>query len=621
MRIVHVVRQFHPAVGGMEEVVRELAATQARAGHAVRVVTLNRIFNEQGTLAAREQLDDIEIVRVPFVGSTRYPIAWRVIRHIRDADVVHVHGIDFLFDYLAWTAPLHRRKLVVSTHGAFFHTPYAAALKQIYFRTVTRFSLSGYAGVAAVSAADEALFQTVRRRGIALIENGVNIVKFDSASATSPRKAMIALGRFSSNKRLDRVIAFFAAVHRADPEWRLIVAGRASDLSPEDLRRVAAEAGVADCVTVVSSPTTEDIRAHISGCSVFVSASDYEGFGLAAVEGMSAGLLPVLSPIAPFRRLIETTGVGLSVDFADCEEAAAQFLPRWQEFSKDYAAQRRAAINASAAYGWPGVGAQYETLYESVRGTKVRAILDVPVDVTTFSEATTLLDKRARLEKPDMVIFANAHTLNHASEDARTREALKKSIVLNDGVGVDIASRLLFGKGFPENLNGTDFVPAYLTRTRNKYRIFLLGGRPGIAERAAAHIAKIAPHHTIAGTCHGYLSPPETAGAIHRIRESRADILLIGLGDPKQELWLTEHLAETGCRLGVGVGALFDFMAEAVPRAPAWVRNARLEWAYRILQEPGRLWRRYFVGMPIFLFRVGRQWLTGARVSNAVEQS
>jgi alpha-1,3-mannosyltransferase len=91
------------------------------------------------------------------------------------------------------------------------------------------------------------------------------------------------------------------------------------------------------------------------------------------------------------------------------------------------------------------------------------------------------------------------------------------------------------------------------------------------------------------------------------------------MGDPKQELWLTEHLPQTGCRLGIGVGALFDFMAGAVPRAPAWMQSLRLEWLYRMMQEPRRLWRRYLVGMPMFLLRVGKQWIGGARVSGATE--
>src|SRR5439155_12563194 len=126
---------------------------QVAAGHRVRVVTLDRLFKStrKATLPARDAIAGAEIVRIPFIGSSRYPIAPSVIKFVRGADVVHVHGVDFFFDYLAWTKPLHRRRLVASTHGGFFHTQYAARLKQFYFFTMTRLSLRWYDGIAAVS--------------------------------------------------------------------------------------------------------------------------------------------------------------------------------------------------------------------------------------------------------------------------------------------------------------------------------------------------------------------------------------------------------------------------------------------------------------------------------------
>jgi alpha-1,3-mannosyltransferase len=291
MQIVHVVRQFHPSIGGMENVVWELATAQRQKGHQVLIVTLNRVFGDDSpvTLPARENLDGQDVVRIPFVGSSRYPLAWRVTRHIGGADIVHVHGLDFFFDFLAWTAPFHRRHLVVSTHGGYFHTGYAARLKRLYFPTVTRLSLSRYAGVATVSEADDRLFRSIRSRGISLIENGVNIDKYRDAAARAPAKAMIALGRFSSNKRLDRVIAFVAALRRHDPEWKLKIVGRAADLSAADVVSLADAAGISDSVEVFMSPAEVKIREIIGECSVVVSGSDYEGFGLAAVGRAVSG--------------------------------------------------------------------------------------------------------------------------------------------------------------------------------------------------------------------------------------------------------------------------------------------------------------------------------------------
>src|SRR5438132_10463492 len=170
MLIVHVVRQFVPSVGGLEDVVRELSKRQVECGFAVRVITLDRIFRaspaSSGTrLLAYETIDGVEIIRIPYWGSQRYPIATRVLRYIHAADVVHVHGIDFFFDFLALTKPLHRRRLVVSTHGGFFHTPHAPRLKSIWFRVVTSMSMRAYAGVAAVSNADFGRFKSIRRAG------------------------------------------------------------------------------------------------------------------------------------------------------------------------------------------------------------------------------------------------------------------------------------------------------------------------------------------------------------------------------------------------------------------------------------------------------------------------
>jgi alpha-1,3-mannosyltransferase len=622
MRIVHIVRQFHPAIGGLEGVVEALATAQVRKGHTVRVVTLDRIFNtpKAERLPRLERLNGIEIVRVPYFGSQRYPIAFSAIRHIRDADIVHVHAIDFFFDYLAWTAPLHGRKLVVSTHGGFFHTGFAARLKRLYFNTVTRLSLSWYAGVAAVGVADEKLFRSIRPHGVCLIENGVDVDKYAGASSPTPAKTLISIGRLSSNKRLDRVIRFFAALHRIDPEWSLQILGRAWDVSAKDLSDLAKSLGVADKVRILENPSDDLVRQAMASCSAFVSASAYEGFGLVLVEAYSAGLWPVVSPIPTFTRLVENTAIGTVVNFDDPDAAARHFLAEWSVVADDYSRIRHAGMTAASAFRWPAVSERYEDFYASVLGQNVRMILDVPILVKTTTEAADLLDRHFAGDKPAIVVFANAHTLNSTVIDGRVRSILDRSIVFNDGIGVDLASRLLFGKAFPENLNGTDFVPHYLRSSRHRFRVFLLGGQPGVAVSAASRLAEMAPQHEFVGSCPGYFAQSELPNILAHIRRSRADILLVAMGNPRQETWLNEHLRHTDCQLGFGVGGLFDFMAGAVPRAPTWMRTARIEWAYRLMQQPSRLWRRYLVQMPIFLIRVSRQWLAGARAPDVMSR-
>ena len=438
MRIVHVVRQFYPAIGGFESVVWELATRQAGDGHTVRVITLDRLFktDKAAKLAARETIAGIEIIRIPFVGSSRYPIAPAALKHIGDSDIVHVHAIDFFFDFLAWTKPLHHKKLVVSTHGGFFHTSFAARLKQIYFATVTRVSMVWYDGVAAVSTIDQSQFSRIRARGLVCIENGVNISKFTDAASRHPVKSMIWIGRFSDNKRLDRLILFLAALLRRDADWRLTIAGQPWDLDVRQLHGLAHACCVRDALTIVESPEDAEIRKLIGSCSIIVSCSEYEGFGIAAIEGMSAGLFPLLSKIAPFERLIANSGVGLNMNFDEADGAAAAFSERWQEAAEDYSSSRKKSMAAASRHSWEHVSQRYQSFYDDVLGAKRRTILDVPVFVGTRAEAVDKIDAEYDKASSTIVAFANANALNVASSDDRFCAVLKRCLVMNDGVRV-----------------------------------------------------------------------------------------------------------------------------------------------------------------------------------------
>jgi alpha-1,3-mannosyltransferase len=171
MRIAHVTRQFTPAVGGLENVVHNLARAQLSGGRQVRVITLNRDFARPDlVLPARENIEGIDVVRLPYRGSRRYPIAPTVLCHIKGADIVHVHAIDFFFDFLALTSPWHRQPLVVTPHGAFFHTRFAARLKLIYFHTVTRVLLRAYRAVINVSRHDHEPVPTDQTAGRGVVE-------------------------------------------------------------------------------------------------------------------------------------------------------------------------------------------------------------------------------------------------------------------------------------------------------------------------------------------------------------------------------------------------------------------------------------------------------------------
>jgi len=236
-----------------------------------------------------------------------------------------------------------------------------------------------------------------------------------------------------------------------------------------------------------------------------------------------------------------------------------------------------------------------------------RDILGVAVTSAPMDEMIAHLNARLAAGERLKLAFLNAHTSNVAARDTAFKAALQGFLILNDGVGVDIAARRLHGERFPENLNGTDFVPAYVQRTETPLRIYLLGGKPGVADEAAAKLTALAPHHTIVGTQDGYFPSEKTADIVAAVAETRPDIVLVAFGNPAQELFIARHFDALGCRMAMGVGALLDFLSGRVVRAPSFFRAVRMEWVWRLMREPGRLWRRYLLGNSQFLWRVIRK--------------
>ncbi|MCO6187096.1 WecB/TagA/CpsF family glycosyltransferase [Rhizobium sp. L1K21] len=238
--------------------------------------------------------------------------------------------------------------------------------------------------------------------------------------------------------------------------------------------------------------------------------------------------------------------------------------------------------------------------------TSRRRILGLDICEFSQAEALSFASEMASLPIGQTVIsFLNANNANLMMRDEGYKDVLSRQIVFPDGVGVDIASRALHGEYFPANLNGTDFVPALLTFMEQKKRVGLIGAAPGVAERAAKNFARHTPWHEFIAVSDGYFdTEKDSAEIMKRVAELKLDILLVAMGSPKQEKWVDQYVRPQHARLVLSVGALFDFTAGTVERAPEWVRRARLEWCHRLVLEPTRLWRRYILGNPVFLMHV-----------------
>jgi exopolysaccharide biosynthesis WecB/TagA/CpsF family protein len=222
------------------------------------------------------------------------------------------------------------------------------------------------------------------------------------------------------------------------------------------------------------------------------------------------------------------------------------------------------------------------------------------------------------------VAFLNAHCINVSAKDTTYRWALKRATaLLPDGSGLQLAARLN-GSKFVENLNGTDLFLHIMQKAVNcGHKVFLLGSQPGVAEKAAMKAQGNVAGLEIAGTHHGFFKPHEESKIIDTINASGADVVLVALGVPRQDVWIARNRHRLTARVVFGVGAQFDFWAGRVSRAPILLRKSGMEWVWRLAIEPRRMFKRYVLGNPAFVLRSVKARLSqGFRISwdNAVRR-
>jgi N-acetylglucosaminyldiphosphoundecaprenol N-acetyl-beta-D-mannosaminyltransferase len=225
-------------------------------------------------------------------------------------------------------------------------------------------------------------------------------------------------------------------------------------------------------------------------------------------------------------------------------------------------------------------------------------VLGVGVDPITVDELHAEIARLVRDERLGLVFNVNAHCLNLCYEDAALRDSLNGAdVVFCDGAGVMLAARVLGGR-----------IPARIT-----FSLYLLGARPGVAQEAARRLRARYPGLRIVGVRHGYFDhsagSAENEVVLEEINAAAPDILLVGLGMPLQEIWLTQNRNRLDSRVALTGGAVFDYVSRRVRRGPRILTERGFEWLARLLHEPRRLWRRYLLGNPLFLWRVFRQLL------------
>jgi len=238
------------------------------------------------------------------------------------------------------------------------------------------------------------------------------------------------------------------------------------------------------------------------------------------------------------------------------------------------------------------------------------SVLGCPLTKLSLGECVALTDEFIGSKKPHYIAVVNVAKLIRMRDDSVLNESVSRADVIGaDGVPLVWASRLL-GEPLPGRVNGTDLMYRLLERaSEKKYRIFFFGAKEDVLEKVLETVRISYPGVRIAGSHHGYFSTHEEASIVKEIRDSSADILLIGFSTPKKELWVKQYLSAMGVPVVHGVGGSFDVLAGVIPRAPLWMQRNGLEWLFRLLQEPGRMWRRYLVTNTRFIILLMKEWI------------
>ena len=320
LKVLHVVRQYTPAIGGLESYVQNMVRHQNAMGYECEVLTLNKVFHgESGELPSMETIEGVRIKRVKFYGRRRFFFPLVSPFYFSRFDIVHVHNTDMFYDYLALISAVTKTPFFATTHGGFFHTQDFSLIKKLYFATITRFSSLFYKTIFAISQNDYDTFKPLNK-SIVLQPNAIEPLGDEIFSGDD----FLYVGRLAAHKNIDQAISVFAALktqHGAPGKFHVI--GPEWDVTIASLQGVAAAKGVSDDVVFHGPASAARMREVARSCGYFMSGSAFEGFGMSMLEGMSVGLVPLVHNNKSFEELVVQSGVGLLTDFSNPRPAAA----------------------------------------------------------------------------------------------------------------------------------------------------------------------------------------------------------------------------------------------------------------------------------------------------------
>lgn len=371
--VLHICTDFWPSTGGIENFVLSLAKRSNASGFRASVLCFDRINGGTRALAAQDSIEGVSVTRIPYIDLKFYKPTWLPLPLLRSNDIIHVHGVGAPLDYAVITKLLHRRPIIVSTHGGIFHTKTLLPLKRLYFFGVARAALKGVDSVVACSSSDEVLFRRISDR-VVLIENAVSIdehLRLPLARKVPGR--CLYVGRLSQNKGVPSLLHAFAEAKRMGAQFCLRLVGPDREGRSREYRALAQSLGIDQEVCFVGEVGDAELLSEYEQAENFVSASTYEGFGLSALEARAAGCRLMVQANEAFISLFAKDSGAHLIDFSKHQAAGAVVQKLLALRPSHSEPNERRDV---ARYSWEIKIREWQALYEQkVQPTKLTSIV------------------------------------------------------------------------------------------------------------------------------------------------------------------------------------------------------------------------------------------------------
>ena len=366
MKILHVGNHTTPCIGGIESVIWGAAKEQSDLGNDVHVLVFNSCTTGKESLSENEIIEGVAIHRIaqwrPFAFYRAPRVNEKMISLLKQMDIIHVHGFGGWMDALLFLRPFYKAKLIVQTHGGFFHTPHFAHIKKLYGFWLL------FAGrfidfLICDSQNDFDHFSHIAKNKTVLA-NGVSIQQLLSLPLSGKKmNHFIFVGRLSQNKQIDKLLDALVIAAKKNATIHLHVVGEDWDQLLESLKEKARTLKIQKNVTFHGKTSAEKLEKLYRDSGICVSASAYEGFGLTAIEGMAAGCIPILNDISSFRAFVGEKGRGHLVDYTNPPDAAKQWLECASQPIKKRTQLQQACREYARTYDWKHIAQEQLKIY------------------------------------------------------------------------------------------------------------------------------------------------------------------------------------------------------------------------------------------------------------------